>query len=349
MREVEALRARGLRSGAALESTLVLSEDGLVGGPLRWPDEFVRHKAGDILGDLALVGGRVQAHVVATNPSHQGNIALARWLTRTAQRVGGWSWTSAGSSTSFRTATRSSWWTGSSRWRAPTRIVGHQERHDQRAVLPGPFPGPPDHARRAHHRGDGAGRRDAAAGTIEDPDQKVVYFMSLDNVKFRRPVLPGDQLRCEVEMLQFRGRTCRMKGVALRGWPGRGGGGNDGAGGGPVTTVDPPDGARRSRRRAGRRTWRSGPFAIVGPQRDRRRPLPHRPRARRWSATCGWRPTCGSGEGSILGGDPQDLKYQGEETWVEVGDGHHHPGVLHHQPGHHGDAARPRSARAASS
>lgn len=51
-------------------------------------------------------------------------------------------------------------------------------------------------------------------GTIEDPDQKVVYFMSLDHVKFRRPVLPGDQLRCELEMLQNRGRTCRMKGVA---------------------------------------------------------------------------------------------------------------------------------------
>ncbi|HEV2086189.1 MAG TPA: 3-hydroxyacyl-ACP dehydratase FabZ, partial [Gemmatimonadales bacterium] len=51
-------------------------------------------------------------------------------------------------------------------------------------------------------------------GTIEDPDQKVVYFMSLDNVKFRRPVLPGDQLRCDLEMLQNRGRTCRMKGMA---------------------------------------------------------------------------------------------------------------------------------------
>ena len=68
----------------------MLSDDGLVGGAtLRWPDEFVRHKAGDILGDLALVGGRVQAHVIATKPSHQGNIALARWLTRTAQRDGG--------------------------------------------------------------------------------------------------------------------------------------------------------------------------------------------------------------------------------------------------------------------
>ena len=49
---------------------------------------------------------------------------------------------------------------------------------------------------------------------VEDPDSKVVYFMSLDKVKFRQPVTPGDQLRLEVEMIQFRGKTCRMRGEA---------------------------------------------------------------------------------------------------------------------------------------
>lgn len=49
---------------------------------------------------------------------------------------------------------------------------------------------------------------------IERPETKVVYFMSLDNVKFRRPVVPGDQLRLELEVLQNRGRTCRMQGMA---------------------------------------------------------------------------------------------------------------------------------------
>ena len=43
---------------------------------------------------------------------------------------------------------------------------------------------------------------------------KVVYFLALDRVKFRKPVRPGDQLRLEVEVLQSRGNTCRMKGVA---------------------------------------------------------------------------------------------------------------------------------------
>jgi beta-hydroxyacyl-ACP dehydratase FabZ len=49
---------------------------------------------------------------------------------------------------------------------------------------------------------------------MEEASDKVVYFMSLDNVKFRRPVVPGDQLRLEVELLPNRGRTLRMKGEA---------------------------------------------------------------------------------------------------------------------------------------
>ncbi|HEX2718927.1 MAG TPA: 3-hydroxyacyl-ACP dehydratase FabZ [Gemmatimonadaceae bacterium] len=51
-------------------------------------------------------------------------------------------------------------------------------------------------------------------GGVEDAAQKVVYFMSLDNVKFRRPVKPGDQLRFELEMTQIRGMVCKMRGLA---------------------------------------------------------------------------------------------------------------------------------------
>jgi beta-hydroxyacyl-ACP dehydratase FabZ len=51
-------------------------------------------------------------------------------------------------------------------------------------------------------------------GTLEHPERKLVYFMGVDGVRFRRPVRPGDQLRMEVTVLQVRGGTCRMKGVA---------------------------------------------------------------------------------------------------------------------------------------
>ena len=48
---------------------------------------------------------------------------------------------------------------------------------------------------------------------VENPEEKVVYFMSLDNVKWRRPVTPGDQIRFELEMVQLRRQVCRMRGV----------------------------------------------------------------------------------------------------------------------------------------
>jgi UDP-3-O-[3-hydroxymyristoyl] N-acetylglucosamine deacetylase/3-hydroxyacyl-[acyl-carrier-protein] dehydratase len=51
-------------------------------------------------------------------------------------------------------------------------------------------------------------------GAISDPEKKVVYFTSLNNVKWRRPVKPGDQLRFELELLQVRGMMCKMQGVS---------------------------------------------------------------------------------------------------------------------------------------
>ncbi len=51
-------------------------------------------------------------------------------------------------------------------------------------------------------------------GSVPDPSSKVVYFTSLNNVKFRRPVKPGDQIRFELDLLQVRGMMCKMSGVA---------------------------------------------------------------------------------------------------------------------------------------
>ncbi len=50
---------------------------------------------------------------------------------------------------------------------------------------------------------------------FEDRSRKVIYFMGIDVVKFRKPVVPGDQLIMEVKVLQFKGRVCRMRGEAF--------------------------------------------------------------------------------------------------------------------------------------
>jgi len=51
----------------------------------------------------------------------------------------------------------------------------------------------------------------------EDRAKKVIYFMGIDAVKFRKPVLPGDQLIMEVKVIQFKGRICKMRGEAFVG------------------------------------------------------------------------------------------------------------------------------------
>src|SRR5205814_3259241 len=70
--------AKGLIQGASIDNTIVVDDDGVLGSALRWPDEFVRHKALDCVGDLALAGGRVRARVTATKPSHRGTVRLVR-------------------------------------------------------------------------------------------------------------------------------------------------------------------------------------------------------------------------------------------------------------------------------
>jgi len=70
LREVEQLRAAGLARGGSVENCLVLDEKGVMNGPLRFKDEFVRHKILDLLGDLALVGRPIVGEITANRAGH---------------------------------------------------------------------------------------------------------------------------------------------------------------------------------------------------------------------------------------------------------------------------------------
>ena len=75
--DLEALRAAGLAKGGGAENAFWVGAEGY-SGPLRFPDEVVRHKALDLVGDLALCGWRLEAQVTAIRPSHRTNVELAR-------------------------------------------------------------------------------------------------------------------------------------------------------------------------------------------------------------------------------------------------------------------------------
>ncbi|HZO85438.1 MAG TPA: UDP-3-O-acyl-N-acetylglucosamine deacetylase, partial [Verrucomicrobiae bacterium] len=79
--EIEYLIKNGLIKGGSLENAVVIRDDAvLTTEPLRYPDEFVRHKILDMLGDLSLLGYPLAGHVVAVRPSHTMNCELARMI-----------------------------------------------------------------------------------------------------------------------------------------------------------------------------------------------------------------------------------------------------------------------------
>jgi UDP-3-O-[3-hydroxymyristoyl] N-acetylglucosamine deacetylase len=86
--EYELLKQHGLARGASPENCIVVGEDRVENGDLRFPDEFVRHKVLDLLGDLALVGRPVTGHVVAQKAGHAMHAALASLLRDEARATG---------------------------------------------------------------------------------------------------------------------------------------------------------------------------------------------------------------------------------------------------------------------
>ena len=209
------LRARGLALGASLDNAVVLDSDGVVNDGLRFEDEFLRHKVGDIVGDLALLGARIEAHVVAERPSHTGNVALARALRTHARRSG----------VPVADAARIMQLLPH---RYPMllvdRIVDFEEGKSivgiknvtiDEPFFQGHYPG--------HPIMPGVLILEAMAQCgglllmkkMQDPDEKVVYLMTMDNVKFRRPVTPGDTIVFELEVIQIRGQVYKMCGHGL--------------------------------------------------------------------------------------------------------------------------------------
>ena len=82
LHEADAMRQQGLIRGASQENAIVLTRDGVMNPPLRFPDEFVRHKILDLIGDLALLGKQILGNVVADRAGHAMHTALVSRILR---------------------------------------------------------------------------------------------------------------------------------------------------------------------------------------------------------------------------------------------------------------------------
>jgi UDP-3-O-[3-hydroxymyristoyl] N-acetylglucosamine deacetylase/3-hydroxyacyl-[acyl-carrier-protein] dehydratase len=213
VQEVEPLRARGLIKGASTQNAVVLDADGVVENALRSPDEFVRHKMMDCVGDLALAGVRLKARIVAHKPSHRGTVLFVRALQASMKQE----IQVLGIEEIMKVLPHRYPFLLVDRvveLEPQKRVVGIKNVTINEPFFQGHFPG--------HPIMPGVLIVEAMAqvggmlllGAIPDPESKVVYFTSLNNVKWRRPVKPGDQLRFELDLLQVRGTMCKMQGVA---------------------------------------------------------------------------------------------------------------------------------------
>ena len=213
MADAPMLHERGLAIGASLDNAVVLDDHDVVNEELRYPDEFLRHKVGDLVGDLALIGGRVRGHIVAERPSHQGNVALAREIRQRHERE------------RHRHLVDSRKIMRCLPHRYPMllvdrvvefepgkRIVGLKNVTINEPFFRGHFPD--------HPVMPGVLVIEAMAqvggllllDSVDDSEGKIMYFMSLNNVKWRRPVTPGDQVFFEMEVVNIRRTVCKMRG-----------------------------------------------------------------------------------------------------------------------------------------
>jgi UDP-3-O-[3-hydroxymyristoyl] N-acetylglucosamine deacetylase / 3-hydroxyacyl-[acyl-carrier-protein] dehydratase len=214
--DVKELLDKGLIRGGSLENAIVVRGESVMGKePLRYPDEFVRHKILDIVGDLFLAGCRFLGHVIAIKPGHGANAELTKALAkRYAQMIS----------------------------MVPPQVIpqgtGVMETKDIMAILPhrypflmvdrivsfegdnkcvgaksvsinepyfvGHFPG--------HPVMPGVLQVEAMAQVASILLRKqhsleggIGYFMSAEGVKFRKPVVPGDLLLIEAELIRAKG------------------------------------------------------------------------------------------------------------------------------------------------
>jgi UDP-3-O-[3-hydroxymyristoyl] N-acetylglucosamine deacetylase / 3-hydroxyacyl-[acyl-carrier-protein] dehydratase len=213
VREVEQLRSAGLIKGASTANAVVLDEERVLDTELRWPDEFLRHKAMDMVGDLALAGGRVCARIIARKPSHRGTVQLLRAMLAERERE--------------KTVIEIEEIMSILPHRYPfllvdrivdvqagKSIVGIKNVTINEPFFQGHFPGLPVMPGVLIIEAMAQVGGVLVMAGLPNRESKVVYFTSVNNVKWRRPVKPGDQLRLELELMQVRGMMAKMSGVA---------------------------------------------------------------------------------------------------------------------------------------
>ncbi len=226
-REIEANEVGRLKELFGFKDDVKLGTNGILNGKeLRFKNEPVRHKALDLLGDLALLGMPLKAHIQAARSGHAANVELVKRIRKEYEKIRITSKYQGNRKGNFVLDSQAILKILPHRYPfllvdrildliPSERVVGIKNVTLNEPFFQGHFPG--------HPIMPGVLLLEAMAqvggvlllNTQSNPEEKLVYFTGLDKVKFRKPVRPGDQVRFEVEMVKFRQSICRMAGQAF--------------------------------------------------------------------------------------------------------------------------------------
>ncbi len=222
--DVEPLRKAGLIRGGSLANAVVVTPEGIKSDePLRWDDEFVRHKVLDLVGDLSLLGMPVKGHLICVRGGHAVNVAFVKRLVEDAKKS--YRWREPGQkSISLDIMQIEEIMPHRYPFLLVDRIVDLVDRDHVTAIknvtvnepfFQGHFPGHPIMPAVLIIEAMAQAGGVLLLNTVERPETKLMYFMGIDNAKFRRPVRPGDTLRFELKLLKLRSKFCKMHGKAF--------------------------------------------------------------------------------------------------------------------------------------
>jgi len=225
--EIGKLQQIGLGKGSNYENTVVIGEEGIINNRLRLENEPVCHKILDLIGDLALLGLPIKGHIIAIKSGHLINVKLVKRMQEKLEReknsgVGSPSWTEIKKSVLEKEDILAIlphrppflFIDKIIEWKEDERAVGLKKVEPDEFYFKGHFPG--------HPVMPGVLIVEAmaqVAGVLmlkkKENQGKLAYFMSIDKVKFRRAVMPGDTLKMEVDVIKLRKRVGQVHTRAL--------------------------------------------------------------------------------------------------------------------------------------